>query len=433
MTWKKIGGNGEWETEVDGNRRRQLNYKKIVIALLILIFTVASIGIGISIGIKVANKSNGEESKEPEIVYPDDIKINLVATGDVMCHTTNFNAAYIPETRKYDFKPVFSNVAKYITKADIAIGNLETTFAGEDRGYTGYPTFNSPDSLGEALKNIGIDILSTANNHSLDKGYAGIERTLNVLDELGISHMGTARSKEEQETVLVKNVNGIKIAFLAFTYGTNGIPVPAGKEYSVNLLEEEAFIQKQLDLAKEQEPDIICASIHWGIEYKQKQNDAQEQLANYMFENGVDIILGNHAHVVEPMERKTVKLEDGTEKEVFVVYALGNFISGQTIEHTKSTAILDMVITKSGKDGKIRIDNVDYVPVYCYDQSEKTSNRYELIPMREAITEYESGNTENISESLYNTIKAELANTEKVLGKALTEERIEQKKNSEEN
>lgn len=393
-----------------------------------MIFTVVAIGIGITIGIKVATKGNNEEQKEPEIVYPDDIKINLVATGDVMCHTTNFNAAYIPETRQYDFTPVFANVAKYITKADIAIGNLETTFAGEDRGYTGYPTFNTPDSLGQALKNIGIDVLSTANNHSLDKGYAGVERTLNVLDELEISHMGTARSKEEQETILVKNVNGIKIAFLAFTYGTNGIPVPAGKEYSVNLLEEEAFIQKQLDLAKEQEPDVICASVHWGIEYKQKQNDAQEGLADYMFQNGVDIIIGNHAHVVEPMERKTIKLEDGTEKEVFVVYALGNFISGQTIEHTKSTAILDMTITKSGKDGKISIDKVDYVPVYCYDQSNKTSNRYELIDMRSAITEYESGNKENINDSLYNTLKAELANTEKVLGKPLTEEREEKNK-----
>lgn len=239
-----------------------------------------------------------------------------------MCHTTNFNGAYKKETKTYDFKPAFANIAKYITKADIAVSNLETTFAGKDRGYTGYPTFNSPRELGEALKSIGIDVVSTANNHSLDKGYSGIETTLNELDDIGIAHTGTARSIEEQNTVLIKEANGIKIAFIAFTYGTNGIPVPAGKEYSVNLIENEDLILNQIKLAREQKADIICASMHWGIEYAQKQSEDQEDLANYLFRHGVDIIIGNHAHVVEPMEKKTITMDDGKEKEVFVVYAL---------------------------------------------------------------------------------------------------------------
>lgn len=335
-----------------------------------------------------------------------------------MCHTTNFNAAYQKATRTYDFSPVFANIAKYITKADIAIGNLETTFAGEDRGYTGYPTFNSPASLGQALKNIGIDVLSTANNHSLDKGYTGVVSTLDALDEMGIEHMGTARSEEEQDKILIKDVNGIKIAFLSFTYGTNGIPVPAGKEYCVNLIEEELILE-QISLAKEQNVDLICASLHWGIEYSQKQSSDQEDLANYLFQKGVDIIIGNHAHVVEPMEKKIITLEDGTEKEVFVVYALGNFISGQTIAHTKSTAILDMQIRKNGETGKISIDSVDYTPVYCYDKGSGTTNRYELIDIRSAIAEYENGNTQNSSAKLYQTLKSELTNIENVLGEPI--------------
>lgn len=279
--------------------------------------------------------------------------------------------------------------------------------------------------FGEALKNIGIDVLSTANNHSLDKGYTGIVSTLDELDRIGIEHTGTYRNAEEQNKILVKDINGIKIAFISFTYGTNGIPVPAGKEYCVNLWNDEQTVVNQLNLANEQNADIICASVHWGDEYKQKQNSDQEDFANYLFNHGVDIIIGNHAHVVEPMEKKTIKLEDGTEKEVFVVYALGNFISGQTIEHTKSTAILDMQIRKSGETGKISIDSVDYVPVYCFDKSQKTSNRYELIDMRSAIAEYESGNTENISASLYNTLKAELKNTENVLGEPIKKEEVE--------
>ncbi|MCI8393839.1 MAG: CapA family protein, partial [Clostridia bacterium] len=256
---------------------------------------------------------------------------------------------------------------------------------------------------------------STANNHSLDKGYTGIVSTLDKLDEIGIDHMGTARSEEEQNKVLVKDVNGIKIAFLSYTYGTNGIPVPAGKEYSVNLIDKD-LILKQINLAKEQNVDIICASMHWGDEYKQKQNKKQEELADYLFQNGVDIIIGNHAHVIEPMEKRKIALEDGTEKEVFVVYALGNFISGQTIEHTKSTVILDMNIRKNVENGKITIDSINYIPVYCYDESKKNSNRYELLDIREEIVKYENNSEGKVETSLYQILKSELENIEKILG-----------------
>ena len=179
-------------------------------------------------------------------------------------------------------------------------------------------------NFGVAVKNIGIDVLSTANNHSMDKGSSGVISTLDALDEIGIDHTGTYRSEEEQNTILVKEVNGTRIAFLAFTYGTNGIPVPEGKEYLVNLIDEDLILE-QINLAKEQNVDVICASMHWGVEYVQKQNSEQERLANLLFENGVDIIIGNHPHVVEPMEKRTITLADGTEKEVFVVYALRKF------------------------------------------------------------------------------------------------------------
>ena len=396
-----------------GTKRRRLNYKKMLIVLIILVLAILAVVTGITSAVKFVSKKNKEKIQEEE--KPKDIIINLVATGDVMCHTTNFNAAYNNETKEYDFTSVFANISKYITKADVAIGNLETTFAGKDRGYTGYPTFNSPSALGVALKNIGIDVLSTANNHSLDKGYTGIVSTLDKLDEIGIDHMGTARSEEEQNKVLVKDVNGIKIAFLSYTYGTNGIPVPAGKEYSVNLIDKD-LILKQINLAKEQNVDIICASMHWGDEYKQKQNKKQEELADYLFQNGVDIIIGNHAHVVEPMEKRKIALEDGTEKEVFVVYALGNFISGQTIEHTKSTVILDMNIRKNGENGKITIDSINYIPVYCYDESKKNSNRYELLDIREEIAKYENNSEGKVETSLYQILKSEIENIEKILG-----------------
>lgn len=408
-----------------GKRYKVVNYKRFVTAILILIAIICLIIFGIVKLIQglTGKKENQQvsssivENKKEEVIVPKDITINFTAIGDVMCHSTNFKGAYDSETKTYDFSPSFKDVKKYILPADIAIGNLETTFAGEERGYSGYPAFNSPKELGIAVKNIGVDILSTANNHSLDTGSKGVISTLDTLDEIGISHTGTYRSKEEQDTILVKDVNGIKIAFISFTYGTNGIKVPTGKEYLVNYIDKNLMLE-QIKLAKKQNVDLICASMHWGEEYKQKQNKEQENLADFLFENDVDIIIGNHAHVVEPMEKRTITKEDGTTKDVFVAYALGNFISGQIKEYTKSTIIINLKITKNGQTGKFTIDSVDYVPVYCNDKGENVKDRYELIDIREAMKNYESEteSTEKISTTLYNAIKKQRQDIEKIIG-----------------
>lgn len=396
-----------------------INYKKFIRSSLILLLLIILIFFGLkkiisSISSNNINSSASTVANVEPTPIPVDKSFNFVAIGDIMCHNTNFKGAYNSTTKTYDFSSVFKNVGKYISKADISFGNLETTFAGESKGYSGYPTFNSPIELGKELKNLGIDVLSTANNHSMDKGASGVVNTLDALDELQISHAGTSRSVEEQNKVLVKEVNGLKIAFIAFTYGTNGIPIPSGKEYLINLIDKD-LILKQIELAKEQNVDILCASMHWGIEYAQKQNKEQEDLADFLFQNGVDIIIGNHAHVIEPMEKKTITLSDGTQKEVFVVYALGNFVSGQVKEHTKTSIILDMQITKKGETGKLSINNISYIPLYCHDHGATVQGRYELIDILSSISNYESGNS-NITSNLYNTLKKELENTKKVLG-----------------
>ncbi len=225
---------------------------------------------------------NKDEDIIVEVVKKEDINMQMSVIGDIMCHNSQYKDAYIGNS--YDFSYVFEDIKKYIDSADIAIGNLETTFAGSAKGYSNYPRFNTPEQLANNLKDFGIDVVSTANNHCLDTGYFGLDSTLNFLDEVGISHTGTSRSKEEQDTILIKDVNGIKIAFLAFTYGTNGIPVPNGQDYCVNLIDDD-FILEQLELAKAQNPDLICASMHWGIEYQTTQNAEQERLANLLFTN----------------------------------------------------------------------------------------------------------------------------------------------------
>lgn len=402
------------------NKKKRLNYKKLfkyIFLLILLIFLLFKIP---SVLFAPDNKDKEENSNTQQTAtVTEPTTIHMSAIGDIMCHLTNIKNAYSPTSKDYDFSNVFKNIKDYTKNADITIGNLETTFAGESRGYTGYPTFNAPEVLGKNLKDIGVDVLSTANNHCMDKGYSGLVSTLDFLDEYGISHMGTSRSEDEQNKILVKDVNGIKIAFLSFTYGTNGITVPSDKSYSVNLIDKE-LIKKQIELAKAENVDVICVNMHWGVEYKLKQNSTQEDLADFLFKNGVDIILGSHPHVLEPMEKRTITLDDGTTKDGFVIYSLGNFVSGQIYANTKSTVILDIQITKDS-DGKISIDSVNYTPVYLYDKgaNSKSRSKYTLIDIEKSISDYENGNDSSISKSLYNTLKDELTNIKKTVGKEI--------------
>jgi len=396
------------------NKKRKLNYKKLLKFIFFLALFIFFLFKLTSVLLAPENNKNKDIIQEP--IKPDPITVHMSAVGDIMCHLTNVKNAYNSTSKDYDFSNVFKNIENYTQNADITVGNLETTFAGSSRGYTGYPTFNTPEVLGKNLKDIGFDVICTANNHSIDKGYSGIESTLNFLDEYELDHYGTARSVEEQNTILVKDVNGIKIAFLAYTYGTNGITIPSGKEYSVNLIDKE-LIKEHIRLAKQQEVDVICVSMHWGTEYRLTPHSTQEDLADFLFENGVDIILGSHPHVLEPMEKRTITLEDGTSKDGFVIYSLGNFVSGQIYANTKSTVILDIQITKDS-EGKISIDSVNYTPVYLYDagSGSKSRSRYTLIDVEKSISDYESGEDNSISKSLYNTLKAELNSIRKHVG-----------------
>ena len=399
------------------SKKVRLNYKKLFKFLFLLALFIFFIFKLTSVLLAPENNDNTEQT--PTVATPEPITIHMSAVGDIMCHLTNIKNAYNSNSKDYDFSNVFKNIAEYTQNADITVGNLETTFAGSSRGYTGYPTFNTPEIMGKNLKDIGFDVLCTANNHSMDKGYSGIESTLNFLDEYGLDHYGTARSEDEQNTILVKDVNGVKIAFLAYTYGTNGISIPSGKEYSVNLIDKD-LIKKHISSAKAQNVDVICVSMHWGTEYKLTPTSSQEDLADFLFENGVDIILGSHPHVLEPMEKRTITLNDGTTKDGFIIYSLGNFVSGQIYANTKSTVILDIQITKNS-DGKISIDSVNYTPVYLYDKGAGSSSRtrYTLIDLEKTIAEYENGTNTTLSTSLYNTFKSELTSIRKHVGEEI--------------
>ena len=341
------------------------------------------------------------------------ITFSLAAIGDIMCHNTQYMDAYNSSTDSYDFSYVFEDIQTYIQSADISIGSLETTFAGKDRCYSNYPTFNSPEQLAYDLSEMGLDVLSTAGNHALDKGFSGLSNTLDVLDDANISHSGTYRTQEDRDSVLIEDVKGVKVAILSYTYGTNGISVPSDKNFCVNLIDRD-LIKQDIENAKSQNADVIISCMHWGIEYQTIQNKEQENLADFLFENGVDIILGNHPHVLQPMEKRSVTLEDGTVKDCFVIYALGNFICDQNSENTRNSIILNLDITKN-VNGKISIDKVDYVPIYMYKNSNLSIKKMKLLDIEKSISDYESGTDTSIGNSTYNVLKNELENIKEII------------------
>lgn len=409
------------------NNYSNINHKKyfknfIVFLLILAIFLIAlaifydqkSNHESQDISATNINHNNHSELSDSENQEEEDTTFTMTAIGDVLCHNTQYWDAYNKDTDTYDFSYVFEDIKHYFEATDLSIGNLETSFAGKERGYSNYPTFNSPDSLAYDLKEMGLDMITTAGNHCLDMGFSGLSKTIDVLDEAGLKHLGTYKTQEERDQIFITDVKGVKIAFINYTYGTNGIPVPSDKEFCVNLIDKD-LIKKDIESAKSQDVDMIVACMHWGTEYRTTANAEQEELADFLFENGIDVILGNHPHVLEPMEKRTVTLEDGTTKDGFVIYACGNFICDQNAENTRNSIILNLTITKHS-DGKITIDKANYVPIYMYKGASSKLKRMKVLDIEQSIRDYENGMDTSIGQSTYQDLKVQLEKIKNIVG-----------------
>jgi len=302
------------------------------------------------------------------VSVPDSTEIKIVFAGDIMGHEPQFLAA-LQSDKTYEYRDNYRFVKEYITAADLAVANLEVTLAGPP--YSGYPMFSSPDAVAIAVKDAGFDVLQTSNNHTCDKGGKGVKRTLNVLDSLGIEHMGSYRSVEESNTdhPLVKDVNGIKIALLNYTYGTNGMHIPTGTV--VNLIDT-TVIANDLAEAKQLGVDFIIATYHWGIEYQRNESIDQQKIAEFSAKHGADLIIGGHPHVVQPI--KKIK---GERDSIYVVYSLGNYISNQRDRYKNGGIMTEITLVKT--TDKTFLKNITYVPVWVYKKSTPKVS-YTLIP-----------------------------------------------------
>lgn len=320
-----------------------------------------------------------------------------------MAHMPQLKAQYNSDTKQYSFDNNYKYVKDYIENADLAIANLETTLCGNDvYNYSSYPRFNTPDSLADALKNAGFDLLSTINNHSYDMSSLGVERTLSSLKEKGFDTIGT-RQYESDDDYIIENINNIKLGITAYTYGEiknntkylNGIEVSDEKNNLMNVFDytdvDKAFNTIYSTVKKyEKNTDMQIVIIHLGNEYQRTPNEFQTKLAQKLCDAGVDIIIGSHPHVVQPVE--TIDSTDGKHKTL-VIYSLGNFISNQRRHilnmYTEDGLMVDIDIEKKG-DNEATVKQVKCIPTWVNKYKTGLKTVYEIIPLDDNILQKEN-------------------------------------------
>ena len=305
------------------------------------------------------------------------ITISISVVGDLMCHSPQFEYAKVDKD-SFDFEPAFKLVKNYLSASDFTFGNLETVTAGKEYGgYTGYPKFNTPPSYIKALKDAGFDLLTTANNHILDRGEIGVRKTIDEINKNDISYVGASLSQRDRDSIRIFNIKGIRIAFLAYSYGTNENRIPKGKKYLINLIEFD-LIKSDIERARKDGAELILVNYHFGDEYKREPVKFQRDVVDSTISYGADLITGGHPHVIQPLmffKTKKAKLDSG-----FVAYSMGNFFSNQRKRYTDGGMILTIKIQKDFSTNKIIINEVEFIPTWVFKGYIKDRKQYKIIP-----------------------------------------------------
>ncbi|MDN3015933.1 CapA family protein [Paenibacillus sp. BSR1-1] len=326
---------------------------------------------------KENNHSFQKHKQRPSLIENRELqeKVTLGAIGDILIHNHVYQDAF--NGASYDFVPMFENVKTLLENPDVLTANQESMLGGTEFGLSGYPMFNSPHEVADALVATGVDIVSTANNHTLDKGEKGIQSETAYLNSIGLPHVGSFLDEKDHQKLRIVHKNGIKLAFLAYTYGTNGIPVPKGKDFLVNLINREVM-KEEIHRARK-EADVVVMSIHWGNEYQRIPTKEQKDLAQFLANEGVDIIFGTHPHVLQPMD--WIETSDG--RKTFIVYSLGNFISAQHGDYKDigGLATIDIFKHISDKGNSIELSNPVFYPTYVTSQK---NHHFRVVPLEKA-------------------------------------------------
>lgn len=300
-------------------------------------------------------------------------KAEIVFAGDAMQHQRQLEVARTT-AGTYDYSDCFVDIADWVGAADYAVVNLETPIGS--RNYSGYPCFNAPASFPEALRDAGFDMMLTANNHTLDRRDAGLKHTIAALDSLGVDHIGTylTQAHREENIPFVKDINGFKVGFLNYTYGTNGIPVQG--DVVVDIIDR-ARIVRDIEATRRAGAEIVAVAIHWGVEYVLLPPKNVKELADFLCSQDLDMVIGGHPHVIQPMEIRT---NATTGRPVLLVYSMGNLISNMRTRDTRGGAMVKAVIERNS-DGTAYVSGAEYMPHFTVPGSSPSDNyRVVLLP-----------------------------------------------------
>ena len=379
--------------------------KKIFISLLIglvlsisVLFCIPKIQILLS----DKDKENSTETVGQEIIEPEEVKenintIEIAATGDILIHKEILETQYDLENDSYDFKNTLQYVKEYLSNVDLTISNLEGTLSGvENYGFSGYPSFNAPDELADAMKWAGIDVVNNMNNHSLDRDIRGFYRTREVLEERGFDIIGT-RSSADDKRYIIKDVNGINVGIISYSYtmtaeggvrGLNGIPISSEVYPLMNTFREDSLeedfknMREEIEKMKSDGAEVIIFYMHWGDEYELEPNETQLEIAKFLANNGVDVIFATHPHSLQPID--VIKSDDGLH-ETSVIYSMGNFLSSQRTErienpYTEDGVIVFVKINKNEDTGEIKVEYPTYIPTWVNWYGKEDKLFYEVVP-----------------------------------------------------
>lgn len=351
-------------------KKRKLKKLPIFILILIILLVVVGILFILKHTKNSTNDKNVGNKQEPAVETKDETKkMSLVAVGDCLIHGAVYMDAKTG-TDTYDFSDMISLVKPMIENYDLKYYNQETIIGGKDLGVSHYPRFNSPDEIGDNMVDLGFNLVSLANNHALDKDEAGILYSNEYWKGKNVITAGTYSSSEMRDDIKVYEQNGIKYAFLAYTTSTNGLNVPAGKDYLINVYSDEQA-KEDIDKIKDK-VDVIIVSMHWGDEYVFEPTESEKGIAQYLSSLGVNLIIGSHPHVIQPV---------GYVNDTLVIYSLGNFLSGQRpmgIDKTIGLLVgMDIVV----KDDKVTFENIEKSLLYTYSTTRDTN--YKVYPFKD--------------------------------------------------
>lgn len=364
----------------------------------------------------------------------------ITVTGDILPHSGVVNSGLNPDGT-YDYDDIFRYVAPYVSEADYAIGNLETTLCGTDNGYqySGYPCFNAPDEIAYDAMEAGFDMLLTANNHCYDTRHTGLVRTVETVRGMGMDNLGTMASAEEPKYLVVE-INGIKIGMMCYTYSTttssglpniNGIPVGAESKGMINTFDYsrlDAFyseVEGHIAAMEAEGAEAVVLYIHWGFEYQLTPASQQTEIAQAMCDLGVDVIVGGHPHVIQPMDLLTSTTDP--EHKTVCIYSLGNAVSNQRLglisasktEHTEDGMLFSFTFTKYS-DGTVALTGTDVLPIWVnrYDSSE--GREYDMLPLDDE-TRDQWKETYNLNNTTMDSCERSYVRTMDLVGEGLLE------------